>query len=90
MLEGCVPWPDEVARRYTAGWRVGSHHRRGDGRLRVARNHPDKTAVIHGDCPDHVPGTRAGAHKPWLTDCSASGSSRSTAQSFNCPTFPSS
>jgi 2,3-dihydroxybenzoate---[aryl-carrier protein] ligase len=48
MLEGCVPWPDEVANQYRqAGAWEGITV--AEMVARAARNHPDKTAVIHGD-----------------------------------------
>ena len=47
MLQGCVPWPEELARRYVeaglwAGITVAEMIER------TARRHPGQTAVIHG------------------------------------------
>ena len=48
MLEGCVPWPDEVANQYRQAG-VWEGITVAEMVARAARNHPDKTAVIHGD-----------------------------------------
>ena len=48
MLEGCVPWPGEVAHQYRQAG-VWEGITVAEMVARAARNHPDKTAVIHGD-----------------------------------------
>ncbi len=48
MLEGCVPWPDEVAQQYRQAG-VWEGITVAEMVARAARNHPDRTAVIHGD-----------------------------------------
>lgn len=47
MLEGCVPWPDEAARRYRAAgvWEGLTVTEMVE---RTAARHPDKRAVVHG------------------------------------------
>lgn len=47
MLEGCVPWPDDIARRYRAeGYWSGTTL--GDMFDQTARTSGDKTALVHG------------------------------------------
>ena len=48
MLEGCVPWPGELAHQYRQAG-VWEGITVGERVARAARNHPDKAAVIHGD-----------------------------------------
>ena len=48
MLQGCVPWPEEFARRYTeAGLWEGLTV--AEMVERTARRHPQKVAVVHGE-----------------------------------------
>ena len=48
MLEGCVPWPAELAARYrAAGWWEGLTIP--EMLARSAARHPDKTALVAGD-----------------------------------------
>ncbi len=48
MLKGCVPWPDEFARRYIeAGLREGITV--SEMVERTAHQNPHKTAIVYGD-----------------------------------------
>ena len=48
MLEGCVPWPADLAARYrAAGWWEGLTIP--EMLARSAARHPDKTALVAGD-----------------------------------------
>ena len=53
MLQGCVPWPEEFARRYIE---AGVWERITVAEMieRTARRQPGKVAVIHGETPDHL------------------------------------
>ena len=48
MLEGCVPWPADLARLYRArGWWEGVTIP--EMLARSAARHPEKTALVAGD-----------------------------------------
>ena len=53
MLKGCVPWPEEFARRYIeAGLWEGITV--AEMVERTARRQPQKVAVVHGDDAHHL------------------------------------
>ena len=88
MLEGCVPWPDEVARQYRQAG-VWEGITVAEMVARAARNHPDRIAVIHGERRTTYGELVHGAQA--LADgLLGLGLEPLDRASFSCPTFPSS
>ena len=88
MIEGCVPWPADVAARYRQrGWWEGLTI----PQLleRSAARHPQKTALVCGDLrlsyADLLP-----AHGDWPAVSSTQASRLRIAWCCNCPMVPNS